>query len=175
MTLPVTREQIMNALLAHLQADLGTTFKTYSRRFLTWEDVVNSYSQGTPLLQPALFLFDGVGLGGGIDTWEPRGRGNPSVVTLSRTIVIYAQMVGGGSPYGVDQTTPGGAVLHPLIESVMESLASDDPSQGVFTLNGIVSHCWIQGESLIVTGELDAVGGQSMATIPLQIMMFPSV
>jgi hypothetical protein len=173
--LPVTREQIMSTLLAHFQADLGTTFRTYSRRFLTWEDVVNSYQSGVPLQQPALFLYDGVGFGGGIERWDPRGFGNPSVITLQRTVVIYAQLPGGGTPYGVDVTVPGGSVLHPLIEAVYQSIAPDDPSFGTNTLGGIVSHCWIKGEGMIVTGELDATAGQGMATLPIEIVMYPSL
>jgi hypothetical protein len=175
MALPVTREQIMNHIFADLQTFCGTNFRTYSRRFLTWEDVVQSYRDGTPLLQPALYLYDGPGFGGGADMWDPRGPGNPSVVTMLRTIVIYATLPGGGTPQGPDGTTPGGSVLHPLVELVQQALAPDDPTYGVNRLGGLVSHCWIKGDSLIVTGELDPTQGQGMATIPLEIMMYPSL
>lgn len=175
MALPVTREQIMDHILADLQAFCGTTFKLYSRRFMMWEDVIQSYREGTPLAQPALFLYDGVGFGGGIDTWDPRGPGNPSVVTLLRTIVIYATLPGGGTPQGPDGTTPGGSVLHPLVEMVQQALSPDDGSLGVNNLGGLVSHCWIKGDSLLMTGEIDAVQGQGMATVPLEIMMLPSI
>src|SRR5260221_13866902 len=151
MALPVTREQIMDAVLAQIQSFCGTAFRTYSRRFMTWEDVVQSYREGTPLNQPALFVYDGLGFGGGVDNWDPRGPGNPSVVMLMRTVVIYATLPGGGTPQGPDGTTPGGSVLHPLVELVMQALAPDDPSYGVNKLGGLVSHCWIKGDSLLMT------------------------
>lgn len=172
--LPVTREQIMNAVFAQLQ-ECGTAFRLYSRRFMTWEDVVNSYREGTPLAQPALFLYDGVGFGGGVDSYDPRGRGSPGVTTLLRTVVIYATLPGGGTPEGPDGTTPGGTVLHPLVELVQGALAVNDPSEGANTLDGLVSHCWIKGDSLLMTGEIDAVQGQGMVTVPLEIMMLPSI
>lgn len=175
MALPVTREQIMTALLAQIQSFCGTNFRVYSRRFMTWEDVVQSYRDGTPLLQPALFLYDGVGFGGGIDNYDPRGRGNPGVTILRRTVVIYATLPGGGTPQGPDSTTPGGSVLHPLVELVQQSLGVDDPSQGTNMLGGLVSHCWIKGDSLLMTGEIDPTQGQGMVTIPVEIMMFPSL
>ncbi len=89
---PSTREAVMNALLSHLKTDLGTTFLTYTRRFMTWEQVVTASQQnGVGARQPMLILYDGVGFGGGVDQFEPRGRGTPGVVTLKRPIVNYAQ------------------------------------------------------------------------------------
>jgi len=38
-----------------------------------------------------LFLFDGIGYGGGKTTYERRGRGMPPKRVLMRTIVVYAQ------------------------------------------------------------------------------------
>jgi hypothetical protein len=39
---------------------------------------------------------------------------------------------------------------------------------------GLVSHCVIKGETLIVTGEIDPDQGQGMIVIPLEIMLYPS-
>lgn len=169
----------MNAILALLQRQCGGTFKTYSRRFMTWEQVVNSYQVETVLAlkQPALFLYDGVGFGGGVDLFEQVGRGTPARVTMHRSIVIYSRMPGAGTPQGVLPDIPGGSVYHPLIESVIAALGAEDetdPSQGTVTLGGLVSHCFIKGESLIVTGEIDPDQGQGMIVIPLEIMLFPS-
>lgn len=183
MTDVVTREQVMNALLALLQRQCGSTFATYSRRFMTWEQVVNSYQAETvlSLKQPALFLYDGVGFGGGVDKFEQgSGRGTPAIVTMSRSIVIYARMPGAGTPQGVEPDVPGGSVYHPLLESVVAALGTDEevnPSAGVLTLGsgmGLVSHCVIKGETLIVTGEIDPDQGQGMIVIPLEIMLWPS-
>lgn len=169
-----TREQIMNALFVLIKARCGDTFKYYSRRFMTWEQVVQSYTQGQPILQPALFLYDGVGFSGGRDQWDVRQRGNPTVVTLYRDVIIYAQLPGGATPGGADLTTPGGLVFHPLIEAVEAALGNDDTSQNVLSLGGLVSHCWIEGEGLMMSGEIDQVNGQGMYQIPIRIMMNPS-
>ena len=163
-----TYEPIMTALLALLQAKCGGTFQTYKRRFVMWEQLAQ---QVPAIAQPALFLFDGVGLGGGRIKYAQKQRGLPPRRTLLRTIVLYAQIPGGGTPGGPDATTPGGTVLGPLAESVEAALATvDDPVQGTLTLGGLVSHCWIEGDGHWVVGDIDP-NGQGMVTIPVNIMV----
>jgi hypothetical protein len=170
----VLREQVMDALMAYLRAGCGTTFSYYSRRFMMWEKVAAALQQNPPLAMPALFLYDGMGLGGGLDYFDARGRASPTVVTLHRTIVIYATLPDGGTSQGQDGTTPGGTVFHPLIESVENCLAvPDSQSQNTLTLGGLVSHCWLEGDGLMMTGELDDVRGQGMQTLPVKIMLYP--
>ncbi len=172
-----TREQIMDALLAVLRNNAGVAaaFPTISRRFLMWERVIQSQQDAQPLYQPALFLYDGVGLGGGIDTYEHNSRSTPARVILRRTIVIYARLPGGGTPSGPDSSTPGGTLFDPLIEVVIAALAPDDASQNVLTLGGLVSHCYLKGNGLMMTGEIDPTYGQGMVTLPIEIMMYPSL
>lgn len=160
-----TNEQIMAALLAMLQTNCGATFKSYNRRFVMWE---NLSSANPPVSQPALYLYDGVGLGGGKTKIEQRGRGRPSVRVLSRTIVVYAQLPGAGTPGGQDATTPGGTVLSPLYDSIDAAFVPD--RENAVTLGGLVSHCWIEGESIWVTPDIDPQG-QGMLTVPVQIMI----
>lgn len=163
-------DPIMDALLALLEASCGSTFKTYSRRFLMWEALINSINNNTAPAQPALYLYDGPGLGGGVIKYENRGRG-PSKRTLTRTIVIYGQIPGGGTPGGIDAVTPGGSVFYPLLEAVEAALEpSPSDSFGTVTLGGLVTHCWIEGDGIIVTGEIDP-SGQGMATIPVNIVI----
>lgn len=169
----VIYEPIMNALLALLQAKCaisnGGLFKTVTRRFRMWEALMQDIQAGaSPLLQPSLMLYDGVGLGGGRVKYEQRGRGTPGVRILFRTIVCYATLPGGTTPAGPDATTSGGTVFAPLVENVEAAFAPD--SEGTLTLGGLASHCWIEGESHWVTGEIDP-GGQGMFTIPVQIMV----
>lgn len=180
---PSKREAIMDALLALLKAQLTTMFTTYTRRFVMWEDLVTANQMNGPQpLQPILILYDGVGFGGGVDHFDPRGRGNPGVVTLKRTIVIYAQLPAVISPanqmYGVHakdlDLTGGGAVFNPMLDAIQAVFGIDDSSQGTLTLGGLASHCWINGDALIMTGELDPQNGQGMMTIPIEIMIFPS-
>jgi hypothetical protein len=160
-----TYEPIMTALLAMLQTNCGATFSGYHRRFMTWEAVIAA----TPaILQPALFLYDGVGLGGGKTRYHERGRGRPPVRVISRTIVVYAQTPGGGTPGGPDATTAGGTVFGPLAESIENAFVPD--SEGAVTLGRTVSHAWIEGDSFWITPDIDPQG-QGMLTVPVQIMI----
>lgn len=170
-----TYEPIMNALLAFLQANClvtnGGPFNTIQRRFITWENLVQSIQSGnSPLLQPAMIVYGGVGFGGGSVKFDPRGRGTPGVRTLSRTLVIYALAPGGGTPAGPDGTTPGDTVLAPLLESVEKAFDAATDSEGAVTLGRTVSHCWIEGDSHWLTPDIDP-GGQGMLTIPVKIMI----
>lgn len=164
-------DPIMDALLALLQTRCGNTFATYSRRFLTWEaliQVLQSNPQAVP--QPALFLYGGPGLGGGTTKYIQAGR-TPARRELARTIVIYAQIPGGGTPAGKDATTPGDSVFYPLIEAVEAALEpSPSDSLAVVTLGGLVTHCWIEGDGVIVPGDIDPTG-QGMATLPVNILL----
>lgn len=163
-------DPIMDALLALLQTSCGSIFQTYSRRFLMWEALVNSINNNAAPAFPALYLYDGPGLGGGTIKYENRGRG-PAKRTLTRTIVIYGQIPGGGSPGGIDATTPGGTVFYPLLEAVEAALEqSPSSSFGTQTLGGLVTHCWVEGDGIIVTGEIDP-SGLGMATIPVNIVI----
>lgn len=170
-----TRKQIMEALFAQLNsAALQLTFKTISRRFVTWENLTQQIQSGqNPPTQPALFVYDGVGFGGGRDSYDLRTPSLRPVVTMHRTLVIYARLPNSGAPQGPNSYTPGGDVFYPLIEAVESVIDTpDDPSLNRNTLGGLVSHCCVKGEGLIITGEIDGQG-QGMATLPLEIMMFP--
>jgi len=93
---------------------------------------------------------------------------------MVRTIVIYATLPGGGMPEGPNPVYPGGKVFHPLIQSVENALSAvDATSQNTLTLGGLVSHVWLEGEGLMVTGELDETQGQGMQTLPVRILMWP--
>jgi hypothetical protein len=169
--LPSIYEPIMNALLALLQAQLTPgLFRTVTRRYIPWEALMISLQNNTqPFPQPCLILYDGVGFGGGTTKFEQRGRGRPTVRVVSRTIVIYAQMPGGGTAEGTDAFTPGGAVFGPLSEAI-EGVFQLVDSENALTLGGLVSHCWIEGESHWATGDIDPYG-QGLMTVPVKIML----
>lgn len=167
------RDQVMDALLARLRSKCGTNFRTYSRRFMTWEQMVQNITDARGSVpQPACFLYDGMGLGGGTDTTEQRGRG-PSVITMNRSIVIYNRFPGGTVPVGADATTPGGTIFYPLVESIEnDAMAADSAQLNTLTLGGLVSHCWIEGQTWFVTPDIDP-SGQGMCVIPVSIRLLP--
>lgn len=173
-------EQIMNALLAYLKAQIpANTFLTFRRGVVQWQElgrVVN----GVPIMrQPALFLYDGPGFGGGRVRYEQRSRSLPVIRILHRTVIIYQRTpAAGGFPGG---SLGGSAVqsvlgsqaspLHPLIEAVELAMETpDDAAQGALTLGGLVSHCFIEGDGLQIPPDIDPEG-QGMATLPITILV----
>lgn len=168
-----TREQVMNALLARIQAVCGVAFATYSRRFQTYDDLVNQLTNSGGPAFPALYLYDGVGFGGGVDNWDQgatQGIATPVKVTLWRTVVIYALKPSASTPDGTDMTVPGASTLNPLIESVEAAFVDDTPSLGVMTLNGLVKRVWIEGDGFLIPGDIDQ-SGLAMQTIPVRILI----
>lgn len=165
-------EPIMDAVLALIEAGCGGAFQTYSRRFITYQDLIQVLQSANPQVvpQPALYVYDGVGFGGGLTQYAQGGR-TPSNRTLLRTLVIYSQLPGGNQPAGIDSTTPGADAIYDLIEKV-EACFEPSPSSSLATINlgGLVTHCWIEGDGLIVPGDIDP-NGQGMATLPLNILI----
>jgi len=180
------RDTVMDTLLARLKDACGDSFKYYSRRFWTWEQMLASRQQGdSPISLPALFLYDGVGLGGGVDKVEPRGRASPSVITMKRTIVIYAEYPGTGTPGGPSsEPGPGSTPFNDLVETILnDGFANDSASQNACTLStpdnkaayptGLVSHCWVEGDILYITPDIDPTG-LGMVGIPISVMLYPN-
>lgn len=170
----VPRETIMTALLARLAAACGATFKNYSREFIMFEDMVQLIGSNSPNMPefPCLFLYDG---GLKSDVWRAGGRGSPDVRTMYRHIIIYARKTGGGTPGGPDRT-PGGTILHPLIESVEAAFDPKTPpaTQNIvdneLTLGNLVWQCHIDGEGSMIPGDIDVTTGLCMQTIPVVII-----
>lgn len=168
--LPSTYEPIMNALFALLTSQLVPgTFRYASRRLVTWEQLISN--QVPPnFQQPAMFLYDGIGYGGGKTRFEQRGRGRPVVRVITRSIVVYAQLPGGEQPPGPDSFTPSGSVFAPLSEAIEGIVGTPDGEGATNTLGGLVSHCWVDGDSHWLTGDMDP-NGQGMFYINVQIMI----
>lgn len=173
-----TREQIMTALLARLQTQCGTTFKTYSRAFIMWEQLVQLIGTNSPAVPafPALFTFEGMGFpSGGITDWTVKQRGTPGIRTLDVTIVLYARKAGAGTPSGIagdPVNNPGSSVLNPLIEAVESAMQPDNKVSNLLQLGNppLVYHCWIEGKGAMVPGDLDPCG-LGMQTVPVRIMI----
>src|SRR5260370_42327062 len=116
----VTYEPIMNKLLALLQnALVPGTFRYMARGIIPWEQIDQMISTNItlPFRQPALFLFDGIGYGGGKTQYERRGRGLPPKRILQRTIAAYPHVPGSGTPSRAEgrQTLSGGTIFAPLV------------------------------------------------------------
>lgn len=163
-------EAIEAALFAKLgnpttHAAVVPGFAYASRRFVAWADFPGHQPA---IAQPALFLYDGIGYGGGLDQFLETRRGLPAVLVMHRTIVFYCSIPGANSPAGIDKDTPWATIANPLSKAVADALAADNLVDNALTLGGLVSHCWIEGESYRTSGDLDP-NGLGMVTIPVMI------
>lgn len=175
----VTREQVMGALIARIQAVCTTAFKTYSRKFFFYDELVALLAANAPggVLPdfPLICIYDGIGFGGGVNTWTPR-RGVPVTRDFSVTLVIYARKDFSGTPQGADYTQVGMSILTPLIEQVEAAMQPDDPSLNTLTLVSQlgqinkVAHCWLEGAGHSIPGDTDEQG-IAMQTIPVRILL----
>jgi hypothetical protein len=140
----MTREPIYEALFAQLQTISGIT--TFSRRLRHWSDV-------QPAEQPALFQAQKKEL------QQPK-KGLPAKVTLQCDIYLYVNT-------GNDLTVTPATTINPLMDAI-EAVLAPNPATGVQTLNGTVSHCWIEGEIISDEGVL---GPQGVLIIPVFILV----
>jgi hypothetical protein len=138
----VDREAIMEMLFAIVTA--SGAFATTGRRLKMWTQVAD---------QPALFLRD-IG-----NDYPGRSSGLPAKRTLDAEIWIYARTE--------DPDTAPVVALNKLLDLVEDNLAPD-PWTGVQDLDGLATHCAIEGRIEIDAGDLD---GQAKAVIPIRILV----
>ena len=104
---------------------------------------------------PALFVAT-TGL-----AYAPREiRGLPPKRTIATEIWIY-------SDAGKDEDAVPETALFGLL-SALETALEPSPISGVQTLNGLVSHAWIEGQAEIFPG---VIGGVAMAIVPVRILV----
>jgi hypothetical protein len=149
----VDREPIWVALLALLRTSLGSQVKTIGRKHMMPPDL-------EPSMQPALFVIQT----GEHKTSAPRGLSGK--LTLTGYLFLYLV-----APSAIEQpgaeTQLAATQLNALKKAIDTALAPDEVT-GAQTLGGLVSHCWIEGES----GEDPGVyGDQAMAVIPINILV----
>ncbi|WP_207000739.1 hypothetical protein [Trinickia mobilis] len=138
----MTREPIYQALFAKLQTITGVN--TFSRRLELWSDV-------QPPNQPAIFQAQVK------ERQEPR-KGLPAKVILEVNVYLYVYS-------GNDMNVVPATQLNQFMDAIEAALAPD--VNGVQTLGGTVSHCWIEGETITDEGVL---GPQAIAIIPVRIL-----
>jgi hypothetical protein len=152
----VNREAIWVALFALLQAQLANAgFVTMSRTHV--QPPVLTADQ-----QPALFVVQGR------ETKAPRPQGFPGKITLAGFLIIYFQTpVPMTDPTG-QETVNGATQLNAMLQAIDSALEPDDIPKGTLTLGGLVTHCWIEGDTDMDTGIYTQQGA---AIIPIRIMV----
>ena len=150
----VDREAIWAALFAWFQNQLGTQFVTMGRKHIPPPDLVQT-------AQPAFFLV------GVKESHKPRPRGLPTQLILHGFIILYAPAPVADETPG-QETVLGATTLNQLFLAVDTALQPDDLVQNVFTIGGLVSHCWIEGETDLDPG---IFGPQAAAILPIHILV----
>jgi hypothetical protein len=148
-----SREAIMEALVARLaQAQFATPINGYdswallSRRLKLWSDVASAD-------QPALFVTDhGENL-----TYSAEAL--PVKRTLNIDLFVYVAS-------GKDPDAIPARDLNIALDALAVCLAPD-PASGRQTLDGLVTHCRIEGRIVKDPGDLD---GQGLVLVPVRIL-----
>lgn len=141
----MNREAIVSALFTKASASAG--FVTKGRRFKLWTEVPAS-------AKPALFLMERG------EDYVRDSEAVPAKVTLNVDLFIYTSV-------GKDPNTIPGQQLNQLLDAIDAALAPE-PVTGKQTLGGLVSHCWIEGNVMKDTGDMD---GDGLAVIPVKILV----
>ena len=144
----VTIEQIMIALQELLEplTSNGSGFQIVSRAFKTPDQVDIA-------LTPSLYILQGP-----IST--VRVGGLPAKQTIMVWLFIYTN--------SQVQDTLASTTLNNAITAVMSILVEPTFPLKEQTLNGLVSNCWIDGEIIYDSGDVQPPG---LAVIPLKIMV----
>jgi len=150
----VDREAIWAALFAWFQGQVGSLFVSMGRRHIAPPDLVTA-------AQPAFFLI------GVKESHKPRPRGLPTQLILHGFIILYAPAPVADEQIGAE-TVLAATTLNTLFNAIDAALTPDDPIQGVFTLGGLVSHCWIEGDTDLDPG---IFGSQAAAILPVHILV----
>lgn len=112
--------------------------------------------------QPALFQVAARELH--IPTKPP---GAPTKLVLRGFLVVYCYVPAPQEDIGAE-TMLGETLLNGLLLAIDSALTPDDPTTGKFTLGGLVTHCWIEGDSDMDPG---IFGNQCAALLPLNILV----
>jgi hypothetical protein len=126
----------------------SASFVTASRRLRPWTDVASSE-------KAAIFQYER-------DDIYTNGKNYLQIVEMSVDLYIYYTYIDAGK----DQSIAAITVLNPLLDAVD---AAPPPSKmtGRQTLGGLVSHCYIDGETMKDPGDIDGYG---IAVIPVKIL-----
>lgn len=134
--------------------DTGPGFVSVGRKHVAPPDLVTA-------AQPAMFLIQVK------ETHQPKPRGVPTKLVLHGFIILYVPAPVADEDIGAE-TVLAATVLNQLYKAIDAALEPDDPGSAVFTLGGMVSHCWIEGDTDQDPG---IFGPQAAAILPIHILV----
>jgi hypothetical protein len=158
----VNREAIWAALFAWFQSQLGGQFQTMGRKHVAPPDL-------TIADQPAFFQVAGK------EVHFPRQStfsGMPVRLQLKGFLILYLFDASPDEDIGQEQLLAE-TTLNGMLKAIDAALTPDMvPSlpggEGKFTLGGLVTHCWIEGDSDLDPG---IFGPQCAAIVPINILV----
>ncbi len=153
----VDREAIWAALFAWFQSQLKTSFVSMGRKHI-------APPQLTIADQPAFFQVAGKEIH---IPREGRISGVPSKLILRGWLILYVFDKSPAENIGTETTLPE-TTLNNLLMAIDAAVVPDDVSTGKFTLGGLVTHCWIEGDSDLDPG---IFGAQAAAILPINILV----
>lgn len=152
---PVDSEAVWAALFAFLKQQLGAQFKSMGRKHISPPQLV-------PADQPALFQ---VQVKQRHAPQKPPGA--PATVVLSGFLILYVFDDSPTEDIGAEQKL-GESTINGLLKAIDGAFMPDNPQTGKFTIGGLATHCWIEGDTEIDPGIL---GPQAAAILPVHILV----
>ena len=144
-----TREQVFIALFNLLNGNIAGVV-SYNRR-------MTLPGQIPPAQQPALIVWEQP------EKTERAGPGAPKKRIWEAWVVIAFQ--------NASKTAAGATLLNPIIDAIENLIEPTNAMPGnVQTLGGLVTGCWIAGDTMKETGDTDP-NGQGGAVIPIRILV----
>lgn len=153
--LSVDREAIWAALFARLQALTAAGFVSIGRKHKAPPDL-------TPTEQPALFMVQAME-----EHVPQKYPGTPTRLILHGFLILYLQAPAVDELVGEEQLLAA-TTMNAMFKAIDDVLLPDDDLTGKCTLGGLVSHCWIEGETRQDPGIL---GPQAAALLPVHILV----
>lgn len=151
----VDREGIWAALFQWLELALASQFVSIGRKHISPPDLVFS-------AQPALFVIQVK------ETHVPsKPPGAPTKLVLHGFLIVYCPAPTVDEEIG-QETVLAASTLNGLLQAIDDALQPDNPTTGKFTLGGLVTHCWIEGDTDMDPG---IFGDQAAAVIDINILV----
>lgn len=139
-------DKVLDALLALAATSYG--YRTWSRKVKTPTNVA-------PEERPAIFLFND----SDNQVW-PAGEGGPALITLECRVLIYVWSI-------VQDIPPPSANLNMAVRAFRSALAPP-PLIMRQSLGGVCQHCWIEGRTIKIPGD---ISGDGVAIVPVRILL----
>lgn len=153
----VDREAIWAALFAWFKSQLGSSFVVYSRKHTAPPQLVESN-------QPAFFQ---VAVREKHIPQEQRFSGMPSKLLLRGYLILYVFDPSPTEDVGAE-TQLAETTINILLKAIDNALVPDNVTTGKFTIGGLVTHCWIEGDTDTDPG---IFGPQCAAILPIFILV----